>query len=364
LKLDHYTDKKLTDTYSVRIYKWALQDSADRVTQPKTTRSIDPSNLETAATVATISSATIAAVPSDLATVETDSVQLGDGKLLTVVKKGLRTREQMMEFDGSEVGLGVNAGDCTERIVEIEDCLSGDTLEDLAQSKWAAVEGGTSPTQGYPFISVRARRYHATKVIFVTTYGLRGFAIQPPTEKIRISGNIGAVRGWSWVAFDSGTPKLHVASAITRGSGKYLIQLAKQETMGIGGPLYIRQRITSGTPTLGTSSILKTNSSAFLGYPAGSVLYLGASYDVVIDNASGNSTYDMIYNFQVFIATNWVGFPTVQGIPPGGLIHATATETPGLVAGTGGPPTYTWANLGVKVIVPSTDGFSFTTWTQ
>jgi hypothetical protein len=141
-----------------------------------------------------------------------------------------------------------------------------------------------------------------------------------------------------------------------------MIQLAKQETSGVGGPLYIRQRITAGAPTLGASSIGKTNSAAFLGYPAGSVMYMGASYDVVISDTS--STYDMLYIFQVFIASNWFGFPTVEGVPPGGLIHAAASEATGRISGTGGPPTYTWANMGVKVIVPETDAFSFTTWDQ
>jgi hypothetical protein len=357
-------------TLTVKVY--GLRTTAQDIENPGTFNDIEVDALASKGQVTTLYT-TSGGVPSDptpaanLKITNAKTQVVNSIKSVKVWELATRTFKGAHQYDNSEVSCGITNGGNWERITTIETCSAGDTIEDLAQAAHVALKGTTSPTQGVPYSNVRARRYHETAWIKTVTYEPTQFASLPPTDKIRISGSLTEIPVESWLGFnDAGNVSVYVHSSRSRGSGKYLIQLSPYRGRGIGGPLIIRQRISGTTPALGTTSIGKVNSAAFLGFSAGTVKYLGASYDVVISDTS--STYDMQYIFAVSMTTDCVAFPTLKGVPLGGAILADSTETEsyatGGLAGSGGPTAYTWANLKLKATIPATDAFNFTTWTQ
>jgi hypothetical protein len=356
--------RPLTDQYSIYMFEYAPLDSKDKLQLTETMTDGAAVALDTVAQIPLVDGSPSA--PSGLKLIRTQYRDLPNSHILTTGIFGLKDSNDKITMDGSEVRIGIYPVDNTEQKVEIASCLATDTLEDLAQAKYLAVKDTLSPTQDAPFRSLRARRYHSKAVIYTTVWAVPTGWIKQQTDKIEIKGNYGPIKAKSWVGFNgSNIPSVSVLSCLTRGTGKYLVQLGQFETLGVGGPLTVYKTYSGSVPPLGTSSILRTNSSAFLGFPIGSVMYLGASYDVTVVSG-GTTTYNMAYQFTLSITANWVGFPTITGIPVGGLIHTTTSVSAGaLLPGSGGPPTYTWSALpGVSCTLPLTDAFSFQTWSQ
>ncbi len=258
--------------------------------------------------------------------------------------------------------------------MRIVSCLSSDVTTTIAAAYATSLLGTTSPTNNFPFKYVRARRYSATQMMYTVFYSAYSAVSRVDNgAKIRIRNNVGLIRTQGWLGWNGSAPTVRIikGGALTRGSGKYLTQLGRYEVMGIGGPLSISQRYTGSVPPLAASSVGRVNSSAFLpsilNYPTGSVQFLGADYSIVVPNGAA-SIYDVTYEFTCSITANVTGFPTITGIPVGGLIHSTTQPNGGADGdwvGSGGPTTYNWSELGITATYPSNDAFAFTAgWSQ
>lgn len=385
----------ITDALNLWLFNFGTMDSIDRL--QLTTSYTDASTIPTAsmAQVPTVGTATITP-PSTLGSLVLSGYvgkQIDLVKVVTEAKFEMRNPQQALEMDHSELILSpynAQARDGTAKLIVVN---AGDSNQVAAQVAYATghgsgantniapsgstyggntYEGTTSPTQGYPFAMLRFRRLHATAASITPIYQAQTY--YPPQNsgtKSRIKGTFGVVKGRGYLYYTGtapGTPTVRVVSCLTRASGKFAVQLGMTDVVGVGGPFSITQEFVGTTPPLGLTSIGNLNSATFFGYPAGSVMFLCADYDILISATS--STYLMTYDFDLFLAAAGTysngQFGVLVGVPSGGLIHTIASITPGdypadsFSGGVG-----TWTNLpNLKAIVPAGDSFSFGTWGQ
>lgn len=301
----------------------------------------------------------------------TGSRYIGNGNTLYTGEYALRNKQQEVQFDGSDMSLSPFANDNAEKITVVQACAATDVLETIAQAYYNTVKGTTSPVQGVPFRRLLARRYHSTAVIYTTEY--QGYNYVPPQNsgtKSRISGSFGLLLNRSYVVLtltgsyptQTIVPQLYVLPNVTRGTGKYLVQLSQVADSSVGGPFNVTQQFVGSSLDLGGAYVGTTNNFNFFGYVPGTVMYLGVDYQIIINNG-GTITFIPTYKFTY----NSKGFYTIVGIPSGGLFNNSSTVTAGFLS-----PDVTsglvreWTGLNGTVILtfaPQTD-FGFATWSQ
>jgi hypothetical protein len=337
--------RPITDTQSLFIYEFETLDSVGKLqlTQSYT----DPDGLDSTARIPVVNGMpSTPSTPANLTLVGSEDHQINASNTVTIGMFGTRTRKQAMQYDGSIVSTGIATTDNVERVTTIETIAANVTIEAATNTKYLAVFATTSPTFLLPYKRVTGQRYNATSAIFVVTYQAPTLSrVNPGTREI-VKANVFIIRGESWIGFDpDGTPFITVIECLTRGSGKYLVRLGKNQVNTVGGAMTDSYQITLPA-TDRSSDIGNTNNAPYQGRPAGTVQYNGSSYDELGNNLAYQTDY---YTYSK------TPFGDVQGASSSGKYHTTsgAYTSPGKFTGSLSGSKYTWDGLPIALVVPS-----------
>lgn len=357
LKIVDYEDRKINDLLSVRVWRYARQDSKDAIETPENVYRQDPNGLDDLKTLAvlftTASPPADPSIPSGLKIVTKTDHKVNDVKSFRVYVMArqdsldqIETPENRYTFDsygltdawtrakvydsgGSAPATPADTPPANLKPFDIQDKKLTDGLsvrvwvyrpsdaqDELTQSGTVSTRSSIHNNTDIEIALVSSTDDAAT---LADTYGA-GFISQVNADSVsarKINPNVGEItyrfvdpgiqlKGNTFgsinrivkARYSASNVQLYVASNVSRGTGKRVISLSKMFVQSSVVREFSIARSFATTSVPDFSSLLgKTNSASFLGLAAGSVFFYDARYLADI-SISGTRNFQMEYFFR------------------------------------------------------------------
>ncbi len=223
----------------------------------------------------------------------TEVVQVTPTQSLYVNRYAENTRAQLITNKTSgEVGIIANAN--RRVLVTVEACASTDDMTTLAYNRAVSIQ--YTNYLGIPFFSTSCRRVTPVLCEYTTTFKFLTYRELDPGGHPIITGTttMGPLTNFNSDA--SGNYYIHLSSAMAVGSN-YVGRTAKGYASGTMRSIKIKLILNGITTVPDNFSLVgAVNSATFFGMLPGTVKYMGATYEVLVNN-SGGLTIRITYEF-------------------------------------------------------------------
>lgn len=259
-----------------------------------------PGSGYTSATTITISggggtgaTATALVAPPAMMLEATETVQVTPTQSLVVNRYSENdTKTKITNETEGEIGIVANAN--RKVVVDVVPCLATDDTLTLALAKATADQ--YTNVSGIPFYSVAYKRLTPTQMRYVETYKFLTFRQLDPGGHPIIKGS--SSMGPRTNYYTKGGNYYVLLTSVKQVGSNYIGRVAR--SVGPGFPM---RKIQISMMLTGITSVPDNyglvgycNSAAFFGMPPGTVMFLGATYEVLVNNTGGLSVR-MIYDF-------------------------------------------------------------------